>query len=102
MNADIHETVYSHDYGDDEDPELKGMFMVDAGERWSISMVKRLKEKYPDQVVIKKVNKDGSIHAYLPFDWMRIIPKAKHAKREYSAEERAAIGERLRAGRKSG
>ena len=87
------ETTYYHDADDDVLPELKGMFIIDAAEKWSINMVKRLKEKYPDRVVIKHVNKDGSIHAYMPFEWMRIIPKKKS---NLSAEERAAISERLR------
>ena len=97
MNSNIRETVYAHDAGDDVMPELKGMFIIDAGERWSINMVKRLKEKYPDKVIIKHENKDGSIHAYMPLKWMKITPKGEGPKREYSEEEKQALRERMKA-----
>ncbi|NCB50919.1 MAG: hypothetical protein EOM54_03400 [Clostridia bacterium] len=61
-------------------------FTVSACERWSVAMLKRLKAKYPDEVDIRHVNKDGSIVAHIPFEWMRIVPKYK---RNISDEELA-------------
>lgn len=62
------ETVYEHIKGNDT-------FTVTAAERWSVGMIRRLKEKYPDEVDIRYLNQDGSILAHLPIEWMRIVPK---------------------------
>ena len=78
------ETVYEHLAGEK-------YFLVSAEERWSINMIRRLKEKYPDEVEIRNVNKDGSLTARLPIDWMRVVPKKK-----YSDEQLAAMGERMK------
>ena len=80
------ETAYEHIKGDKT-------FTVTAAERWSIGMINRLKAKYPDQVEIAYVNKDGSILAYLPVEWMRIVPKRKV---ELSDERKAEMAERLK------
>ena len=64
------ETVYEHIKGNNT-------FTITAAERWSIGMIRRLKEKYPDQVDIRYINQDGSVLAHLPIEWMRIVPKRK-------------------------
>ena len=80
------ETVYEHCSGDKT-------FTVTAAERWSVAMCKRLKEKYPDQVDIDYVNKDGSMVVHFPADWMKIVPKIK---KELTEEEKAKRIERLK------
>ena len=90
--SEYRETVYSHD----NDME-SGVFCVDAGEPWSKAMIKRLKEKYPEEVNIKHENKDGSIQAYLPLKWMKIRPTRKM---DLTIEQRAAIAERLQGGQR--
>jgi hypothetical protein len=83
------ETVYDH---------LKGnpTFTVTAAETWSITMIKKLQQSYPDEVDVI-TNKDGTLLAHLPFEWMRIIPKKK---RNLTEEQKSAIAERLKKGRK--
>ena len=66
---DIHETVYEHD------STRKDAFTVSASERWSINMIKRLKQRFPDEIEITAENADGSIVAHIPLAWMRIVPK---------------------------
>ena len=82
------ETVYEHASGNDT-------FTVTACERWSKGMITRLKERYPDEVDIRHVNKDGSIVAHIPFEWMRIVPKRKDTmtdeQRELARERMAAL-----------
>lgn len=73
----MNETVYEHIEGGDT-------FTVTAAERWSVGMLRRLAEKFPDEVTITAENRDGSIVAHVPFDWMRIVPK----KRVNLSEER--------------
>ena len=85
----MNETVYEHIQGNDT-------FTLTAAERSSIGMIRRLKEKHPDEVEIVAENADGSILAHLPYSWMRIVPKKKM---ELSEERRAEIGERLRGAR---
>ena len=85
------ETVYEHLDGCDT-------FTVTAAERGSIGMIRRLKDKHPDEVEIVAENADGSILAHLPYSWMRIVPKKKM---ELSEERRAEIAERLRGARGS-
>jgi len=62
-------TVYEHV------PEDGKVFIVTAAEPWSVTMIQRLKKQRPDDVHITHVNKDGSLVAELPLDWMRIVPK---------------------------
>ena len=87
----MNETVYEHIQGNDT-------FTVTAAERASIGMIRRLKEKHPDEVEIVVENEDGSILAHLPYSWMRIVPKKKM---ELSEERRAETAERLRRARES-
>lgn len=84
--SELTETNYEHIKGGET-------FTVTAAEQWSIAMVRRLKEKYPDQVEIAYVNKDGSLLARMPFDWMRIVPKRRDT---LTDERRAELSERMR------
>lgn len=56
-----------------------------------ITKIRKLAEKYPDDVQIRSENKDGSIVAHIPVSYIKI----NNSKRELSEEERKAIGERL-------
>ena len=58
-----------------------------------IRKVKELAKKYPDKVIIKAKNKDGSIFAHLP----KSALKLSIIKREMSDEARQKASERLRA-----
>lgn len=66
--SELFKTSYAHDADCD-------YFVVNAGERWSIDMVKRLTEKQPDKVNIVKENEDGTLIAHVPFEWMMVRPK---------------------------
>ena len=56
-----------------------------------ISKIKKLAEKYPDEVQIVHENK-GAIVAHIPVSYVKIN---RPPKREYSEEEKSAIRERL-------
>ncbi len=83
------ETIYEHERGSET-------FTITAAERWSVSMVRRLKEKRPDEVEIVTENPDGSLVAKMPREWMRIRPKRLSG---LTDDQRAAAGQRLSAGR---
>lgn len=87
--ADVMETTYEHTAGN-------GTFTVTAAERWSVNMIRRLADKHPEDVTIIAENEDGSIIAHLPASWMKIRPQRR---RELTDEQRAEIGERLKASR---
>lgn len=90
---DIRETIYEHD------STRKDTFTVTASERWSESMIKRLKQRYPEDVEITAENKDGSIVAHIPLAWMRIVPKRQS---NLSEEAKNAFAERMRNSRNNG
>ena len=52
--------------------------------------IKELAKKHPEECQIIAQNKDGSIYAHIPVDWIRINPGKKLTK-----EQRKALGERL-------
>lgn len=86
----MRETCYSHIQGD--------KFMeITACERWSIGMVKRLKERNPDDVKIIYENPDGSLVAHMPASWMRIVPRRKVV---ISDERREQLAEHMKSIRK--
>lgn len=64
------ETVYEHVRG-------RNTFTVTAAEQWSIGLINRLKERFPNEVEITHVNDDKSLVAHLPYEWMRIVPKKR-------------------------
>jgi len=80
------ETVYEHVSG-------RKTFTVTAAERWRINMIRKLKEQHPEEVEITHENTDGSLVAHVPYEWMRIKPKAK---RSMTEEQREALRERMR------
>lgn len=57
-----------------------------------IRRVKELAKKYPDNVTVDAENKDGSIVATIP----KSAVKISIVNREFTEEQRKAIGERLR------
>lgn len=61
-----------------------------------INKIKKLAEKYPDEVTITHENKDGSIVAYIPVKWIKVSPP-----RQVSDEQREAARERLKSYREN-
>lgn len=61
-------------------------------------MVKKLKEKFPDEVTITVINDDGSICAKMPKSWMKIHP-TRH--KNMTEEQKRVAYERLKAGREA-
>ena len=55
-----------------------------------ISRIKKLKERYPDEVDIVAENPDGSLYAHIPTKWIRINPP-----RELSDEQKETLIEQL-------
>ena len=70
-----------------------GYFSSD--ERKWIGRVRRLAEKYPDQVLIiaEPENNDGCIYCELPTSWLRIQPPAK---RNLTDEQREELSVRMK------
>lgn len=87
---DIRETVYEHEAGQER-------FTVTASEKWAVNMIRRLKERQPEDVDLLAENDDGSLTASFPASWMRIVPKRKI---EMSDEKRAELRDRLKNYRK--
>lgn len=56
-----------------------------------VSRIKKLAEKYPDDVQITAENKDGSIVAHFPVKWVKINPP-----KQLSEETREMMAERAR------
>jgi len=62
---------------------------LSLSQRRTITRIKELAEKYPDKCEILAENKDGSLYAHIPVEWVRINPgmnltdeqKAERAKR---------------------
>ena len=65
----------------------------------TITKIKRLAERFPDEVEIIHTNSDGSILAHLP---LRAIKINLTTKRELTEEQRLANSERLRKYRELG
>ena len=70
-----------------------GFFSSD--ERKFITKVRKLKEKYPEQVhvIAEPENNDGCIYCELPTEWFRIQPPVK---RILTDEQRKKMSERMR------
>lgn len=66
-----------------------------SDERKWINKVLKLKEKHPDQVIIKAIpdNNDGCIYVELPTNWLRISPPRKM---ELSQAERVERANRMK------
>ena len=63
---------------------------LSLSQRRTISKVKRLSEKYPDKCQVLADNKDGSICAHIPVEWVRIQPGV-----DLTEEQRREIALRL-------
>lgn len=72
---------------------------VTLSQRKYISKVKKLAEKFPDEVEIVYTNTDGSIVCHLP---LRAIKINLTPKRELTEEQKEIMRERLRLARESG
>jgi len=57
--------------------------------------INKLAAKYPDEVQVLKKNKDGSIFAKLPLNYLHIYRPNSGSKREYTEEEKQVLRERL-------
>ena len=53
-------------------PNSKGLMTVTLSRKRWVHKVLEYAEKFPDEVIIKHTNKDGSIIAYIPVDYLRI------------------------------
>ena len=71
---------------------------VYTGERKFINQLKELAENY-QEVCIVHVNDDGSILAHVPYNWFRFVKPP--TKRNYTEEQRKAMGERMKKARES-
>lgn len=67
-------------------------------QKW-INKILKLRESHPDDVKIVYLPEDnnGMLLAHVPKDWFKISPPRK---KEMTDEQRAAVAERLAAGRK--
>lgn len=59
-------------------------------QRRFINRIEQLSKSYPEECQITARNKDGSICAHVPTNWIKIIPP-----RNLSDEQKAAIAQRL-------
>lgn len=57
--------------------------------------IKKLAGRYPEEVKILKHNKDGSIYAKMPVNYLHIYKPGSGPKKEYTEEERMAFRERV-------
>lgn len=64
---------------------------LSLSQRRTIARVKKLAVKYPDECQIIAENKDGSLYAHVPVEWIRINPGKK-----LTEEERVKMAERMR------
>lgn len=71
----------------------KGFFSSD--ERKWVTKVRRLKEKYPDEVriIAEPEENDGCIYVELPKEWLRVQPPVK---RNFTDEQKQESADRLR------
>lgn len=72
---------------------------VFTAERKFISQLKEFAEQYPNDVKIQYINEDGSIGAKVPSNWFRFVKPP--TKRNYTEEQRKAMGERMKKARES-
>lgn len=86
---DIKETGWCHIAGDK-------IASISTSETKYINLVKRLKESNPDDVTIVSENRDGSICAWIPVEWIHIKPKSK---RNLTDEQKEELRLRLELGR---
>lgn len=85
-NDEIKETCFDHQFG-------AAYATLSSAEYPVINRMKKLAEKYPDEVQIVAENKDGSICAHVPWKWLKIAPPKSI---NMTDEEKAALAARLR------
>ncbi len=56
----------------DYSPNSKRLMTVTLSRKRWVNRVREYAENYPDEVQIKQINKDGSIIAFIPVDYLRI------------------------------
>ena len=71
----------------------RGFFSSD--ERKFITKIRKLKERFPDEVriIAEPENNDGCIYCELPVNWLKVAPPVK---RVLTEEQRQAIRERFK------
>lgn len=76
---------------------LKGQKVISAtfSQLRFSNKIKKLADKYPDEVRIASQNADGSIYAKLPVNYLHIYKPGSGPKKDYTAEEKAAFRERI-------
>ena len=77
----------------------QGYFCSD--ERKWVTKVRKLKERFPDEVriIAEPEDNDGCIYAELPTEWLRVQPPKKM---NYTDEQKRRMVERLNRGRVNG
>lgn len=66
-----------------------------------INKIKKLYEERKEDFSYFHLNPDGSVCAKIPLKWVKISAPATRGKREMTEEQKAALRERLAAGRKN-
>jgi hypothetical protein len=66
--TDLKEVAYHH-----VDGETKGTLC--ATQRKWITKMKKYATKYPKQVIVKRINPDGSMIVEIPISWFKISPR---------------------------
>lgn len=87
--TDIRETGANHIAGE------KFVTFFSSERKW-INRIRKLKEKFPDEVDIKHENPDGSLVAHIPASWFQIKPRKKI---QFTEEQIMAATARLEMGR---
>ena len=88
----MNETAINRLQGDD-------YCFVFTAERKFINRLKELAKEYPNDVEIQYTNPDESIGAKVPTNWFRFVKPP--TKRNYTEEQRKAMGERMKKARES-
>ncbi len=55
---------------------------LSLSQRRTITRVKKLAEWYPEKCQIIAENKDGSVYAHIPVEWIKIAPIAQRTKKQ--------------------
>ncbi len=72
---------------------------ISTGEKKFVTMIAEWAKQYPDDVIIKYINNDGSIMAHVPSNWFRFVKPP--TKRSYTDEQRQAMSERMKKARET-
>ena len=72
---------------------------VYSNEKAIVNKIKDLEKQYPTEVIIIKESEDRTINAHFPSNWFRFIKPP--TKRNYTEEQRKAMGERMKKAREA-